>query len=235
MSSWKGGDFSDQTVMSSTALSKFFTYSPYILRNGASFWITSPIRGLQLLREGIAERQLPQSSGADKTGRDKAKGQLAHSTGQSCNLLRPHTTSYSPEQECPQPAASLGLSHLGTRLQHLRCHPPFQKYPDVGWSVLRKCFAAQRAKQAELPGPIGRPNSALLPHSGRATQASCPPLLQLTNPACASAALAGRTGHGTGRWRRCWRRSFSPPPLGLSSHFWLLSSTLYRIPGRKKG
>lgn len=66
MSSWKGGDFSDQKVMSSTALSKFFTYSPYILRNGASFWITSPIRGLQLLWKGTADRQLPQSSRADR-------------------------------------------------------------------------------------------------------------------------------------------------------------------------
>lgn len=61
MSSWKGGDFSDQAVMSSTALSKFFTYSPYILRKGASFWITSPMRGLWFLQEGTTDQQLPQS------------------------------------------------------------------------------------------------------------------------------------------------------------------------------
>lgn len=66
MSSWKGGDFSDQTVMSSTALSKFFTYSPYILRNGASFWITSPIRGLQLLREGTQTGSFLRLVGPDR-------------------------------------------------------------------------------------------------------------------------------------------------------------------------
>lgn len=72
MSSWKGGDFSDQAVMSSTALSKFFTYSPYILRKGASFWITSPMRGLRFLQEGTADRPLPQSVG--QTVRDESEG-----------------------------------------------------------------------------------------------------------------------------------------------------------------
>lgn len=155
----------------------------------------------------------------------------------SCDLLCPHTTSCSPEWECPQPAAILGYSCLGTPLNDLRCNPPFPKYPGLGWSVLRKCFPAQRhLKQNRLSsGAGGRPNSSLLPHCGKATQVSSPPFWQLTNPPCASAALAGRTWRGTGRWRRCWRRSFSPPPLGLSSHFWLPSSALYRIPGRKKG
>lgn len=73
MSSWKGSDFSDQTVTSSTALSKFLTYSPYILRNGASFWITSPIRGLQLLQEGTRDH-----SAMGQTVKSKSKQWLVH-------------------------------------------------------------------------------------------------------------------------------------------------------------
>lgn len=37
---------------SSAARSKFFTYSLYIFRNGASFWITSPMRGVAVLSGG---------------------------------------------------------------------------------------------------------------------------------------------------------------------------------------
>lgn len=37
---------------SSAARSKFLTYSLYIFRKGASFWITSPMRGVADLREG---------------------------------------------------------------------------------------------------------------------------------------------------------------------------------------
>lgn len=72
----------------------------------------------------------------------------------SCDLLRPHTTSRSPEREHAQLAASLGRSYLGTPLKHLRCHPPFQKYPDVGWSVLRKCFLAQRHLEENRPSSL---------------------------------------------------------------------------------
>lgn len=116
--------------------------------------------------------------------------------------------------------------------------PPFSEIPRYGKECFKEVLSSTKtfgAKQAKLSGPGGRPNSSLLPHSGKESQESCPPLLQLTNLPCASAALAGRTWRGTGRWRRCWRRSFSPPPPGLSSHFWLLSSTLYRTPGRKQG
>lgn len=47
--SWKGCDLSIQVASSSAARSKFFTYSLYIFRNGASFWITSPMRGVAVL------------------------------------------------------------------------------------------------------------------------------------------------------------------------------------------
>lgn len=50
MSSWNGKDFSDHVVISSTALSKFFTYSLYIFRKGATFWMMSPILGLESLQ-----------------------------------------------------------------------------------------------------------------------------------------------------------------------------------------
>lgn len=50
--SWKGGDLSVQVANSSAALSKFLTYSLYIFRKGASFWITSPMRGVTGLQEG---------------------------------------------------------------------------------------------------------------------------------------------------------------------------------------
>lgn len=39
-----------QVFTSSMAVSKFFTYSPYIFRKGASFWRMSPIRGFTSLR-----------------------------------------------------------------------------------------------------------------------------------------------------------------------------------------
>lgn len=39
-----------QVLTRSMARSKFFTYSPYIFMNGASFWRMSPIRGLESLQ-----------------------------------------------------------------------------------------------------------------------------------------------------------------------------------------
>lgn len=41
-----------QVLTSSMAVSKFFTYSPYIFRKGASFWRMSPIRGFTSLSKG---------------------------------------------------------------------------------------------------------------------------------------------------------------------------------------
>lgn len=38
-----------QEVSRSMAVSKFFTYSPYILRKGASFWRMSPRQGFTCL------------------------------------------------------------------------------------------------------------------------------------------------------------------------------------------
>lgn len=52
ITSWKGGDLSVQVASSSMARSKFLTYSLYIFRKGASFWITSPMRGVVVLPEG---------------------------------------------------------------------------------------------------------------------------------------------------------------------------------------
>ena len=52
ITSWKGADLSVQVASSSMALSKFLTYSLYIFRKGASFWITSPMRGVVVLPEG---------------------------------------------------------------------------------------------------------------------------------------------------------------------------------------
>lgn len=52
ITSWKGADLSVQVARSSAARSKFLTYSLYIFRNGASFWITSPMRGVAVLQEG---------------------------------------------------------------------------------------------------------------------------------------------------------------------------------------
>ena len=45
----KGADLWVQDVSSSMAVSKFFTYSPYIFRNGASFWRMSPRQGFTCL------------------------------------------------------------------------------------------------------------------------------------------------------------------------------------------
>lgn len=45
-----GADLSIQMFTSSMAWSKFFTYSPYILRKGASFCRMSPIRELESLQ-----------------------------------------------------------------------------------------------------------------------------------------------------------------------------------------
>lgn len=52
ITSWKGGDLSVQVASSSMARSKFLTYSLYIFKKGASFWITSPMRGVVVLPEG---------------------------------------------------------------------------------------------------------------------------------------------------------------------------------------
>lgn len=52
MTSLKGGERCVQLVTSSAARSKFLTYSPYILRNGASFCRTSPSRGFVSLWGG---------------------------------------------------------------------------------------------------------------------------------------------------------------------------------------
>lgn len=50
-----------QVLTSSTARSKFLTYSPYILRNGASFCRISPSRGFTSLHPGMrsSHTQLP--------------------------------------------------------------------------------------------------------------------------------------------------------------------------------
>lgn len=45
-------DLSIQMFTNSMARSKFFTYSPYIFRKGASFWRMSPIRGFESLHTG---------------------------------------------------------------------------------------------------------------------------------------------------------------------------------------
>lgn len=115
MSSWKGGDFSDQAVMSSTALSKFFTYSPYILRKGASFWITSPMRGLRFLQEGTTEQQLPQSVRVDRQGWTKEPWWRTE--------VFPAATCYIPMS---LPALqNRNVPTLQPPSSHLRCHPTF--------------------------------------------------------------------------------------------------------------
>lgn len=47
-----------QVLTKSMARSKFFTYSPYIFMNGASFWRMSPMRGLFSLKQERANKRM---------------------------------------------------------------------------------------------------------------------------------------------------------------------------------
>lgn len=56
-----------QVLTRSMARSKFFTYSPYIFMNGASFCRMSPIRGLESLQPAQRANGLQQHTESDES------------------------------------------------------------------------------------------------------------------------------------------------------------------------
>lgn len=60
-----------QVLTRSMARSKFFTYSPYIFMNGASFCRMSPIRGLESLQPTQRPNGVKQSTVTSQTKRSQ--------------------------------------------------------------------------------------------------------------------------------------------------------------------